>query len=215
LTNDRNAALGPVRDALNSVMDPLLAGHDFARRRNAILYKRQVETAQQSIEFSCRRARTRNPALLAHVGGTVSITIPEVNAIVAEMSQGNPIPVAANNPTIKCSVESLGPKRAAKAWDVHSADDLTVEYRPLADYLQEYVVPFVNEYTTPRSIIEGYERKDTRLPHWYNGLLIIAAAYILERNFALARKIVEEAFGQKEGLRREYAHTLKYVTMRR
>ena len=215
MTNDRNAALGPVRDALNVVMDPLLTGHGFARRRNSLVYKRDIDQSQQVIDFSVRRVKSRDGVPAARAGANFSITMPGVNTIVSEMTRGNPIPILLSAPTVKGQIGLLGPKRGVQEWDIRSVESAAADLAPMAEFVREYVVPFFTEYTTAQSITEGYERKDVRVPHYYKGLLVIAGAYVHEKKTHEARRIVDEAFGQTDGLRREYSFTLGYLAKKR
>jgi hypothetical protein len=110
-------------------------------------------------------------------------------------------------------LQNLAPKDQhgeATRWFIHGEAESRPILEQVGAFAQTWAIPFLNQYQSVRSLIEGHERCDERLKVPRPLSLYIVAAYLQVGEATKALGVLEEVFG-RPALRKQYANAFDYV----
>jgi hypothetical protein len=197
-------------EGLAVVLDGLMHQNGFSRREKSLCYIRDKDDAAQRIDFHFDVRPSYEPGADAHLLPLVKISMKEVNQIVLEMAGGQAVLVGDPDVTISQPFDICIPKEEHVRWFIKGSDTVIPCLRSVAESLKKWVFPFLDDYTTNRSISSGYETGENRILNQRHFYLYVAASYVSQRKMSDALGVLEKHFG-KPSLRRKYSTAFDYV----
>ena len=197
--------------ALAAELDPYLEAGGFTRGKNSLDYIRSCEGGEQVLQMHFTFKPTLDSRANAHIYPWLRLKFPDVNQIASEMVGGQHGVIGTSDITLAEPMEFAVPKDCRVLWFTYGRDeDYVLCVRSIQGYIEKWVIPFLDEYTTVKSLTDYYETKDERIRAGRHFYIYVAAAYILLRQPAKAMEVLESRFG-KAGPRRDYARAFEYV----
>lgn len=197
---------------LAAELDPYLETKGFVRESNSLEYVRSCEAGEQVLLMDFDYKPTIDSRANARICPWLRLKFPEVNRIASEMVGGNTSLIGGSpDITLAQPMDFVVPKNAHVYWFTYGQeDDYVLCARSIKGYIEEWIVPFLNEYTTVNSLANYFETRDERIPAQRHFYIYLAAAFVLLEQPAKAMEVLEKKFG-KAGPRREYARAFEYV----
>jgi len=197
---------------LADVMDRPLSRLSFHRHRRSTCYARKIERGMQRIDIVYTRSRKSDDASICHIQPIVLVELLAVNAIALEMVGSNESLLGTpKDVTLAIPLGFLGPERTFKSWRPLDDEDYRSQVAELAQYVEQYAVPFLNEYDDPKALVSGYANHDDRLVMALQPLAMRAiAAAVYCSQYDRARLFLETAF-QSAGAARRYQCVFEYL----
>ena len=197
---------------LAAELDPYLSAKGFARDSDSLQYIRSCEAGEQVLKTDFVYKPTLDSRADAHIYPEILLKFPEVNRIASEMVGGQHGVIGTGDITLWQPLDFVVPKDCRVRWFTYGREeDYVLCVRSIQGYIEKWIIPFLNDYTTIDSIAKFYENKDERIHPQRHFYIYVAAAYILLGQPAMAMEVLETKFG-KAGPRREYAKAFEYVT---
>lgn len=209
MVNEKERSL--VEQLLQDFVDPVLTGHQFLRRKSSIEYNRLVFDAKQSINMAWNKAKHSDDPSILHIHPVLSVEMPAITETVNHIIGNGRLLGDTKDVTLVMTIGLTGPERHLVDWRFVSEIGIVVIGTSIADYLNKWAVPFLDQYKTTADLIQGFEAKDERLPRGNTWILKIAAAYIVLGDVRRARELLFDEFYPKLGLRKKYAQALEFV----
>jgi hypothetical protein len=140
------------------------------------------------------------------------LKFPEVNRVASELVGGNTSLIGGSpDITLAQPMDFVVPKNAHVYWFTYGQkDDYVLCVRSIKGYIDKWVVPFLNEYTTVNSLANYFETRDVRIPAQRHFYIYLTAAFILLEQPTNALNVLETKFGRSSA-RREYSKAFDYV----
>jgi len=196
---------------LATELDPYLKLHGFKRGDNSLDYIRGCEGGEQLLQMHFTFRPTLDSRADLHLHPTLRLQFPEVNRIASEMVGGQLGAIGTTDITFAQPLEFAVPKACRVNWLTYGQeDDYVLSVRSIQGYIEKWIIPFLDEYTSINSLANYFETKDERIPAQRHFYVFVAAAYILLSQPAKAMEVLESKFG-KAGPRRDYAKAFEYV----
>ena len=206
----RKALTQLLLDMMEAKLDGYMTGHGFSRRARSKVYKRVLGDTKQTLELTMsvgpRYARQAD----AHISPWLCIVMPQVNQIAVEMTRGG-LRQASPDRTLRMQIESLAPPGSRPLWFGTAQTSFMDLGEPIRDFLDRWVMGFLDEYTTPEALVRGYEAGDDRAGAsvclWH---LAVVASYVVLGRPRDAYQMLETHF---TGIhtRRAFAPAFEYV----
>jgi len=197
-------------EVLDSHLDEFLLESRFNRRKNSLVYTRNINEVIQELNIQLNVKPKYQPGVDAHIYPMIKLVIPRISEIALEMVAGKKI-FLANTPEIILyqPMEMTAPKEYHVRWFASDKSEFISAILQINNYINIWAQKFLEDYSTVYGITNGYESNDERVmrqQHWY---IYVAAAYILVNRKAEAQKIIEEKFGLP-GLRKQFSFLFEY-----
>ena len=112
--------------------------------------------------------------------------------------------------TLSQPIELVAPNIHQKRVLVTGEEEFIAAGDFIRDFIERWVIKFLNEYTSPQDIINGYEKGDSRpfsQEDWY---LYVTAAYVVLNRINDAYKVLNDRY-YRPGSRKRYAKAFEYV----
>ncbi len=199
---------------LEKELDSWLLQSGFARRKNTLVYTRELADARQRIEIAMEIHPADRPDSAAAVYPWLDISMDTVDKLVVEMIGGD-LSLLPGLPggTLREPIEFTSAKAAHARWFIFQPDSVPSVVREMKSFLQRWTLPFLDAYSTPRGICDAYERGDARVLNDLNQVLRVVAAMVLSGRNDDAVGAMEKWFG-KPGPRKRYQRVFDYLTAR-
>lgn len=203
-----------IKDAvLNYIVKPsdaYLSGIGFKRIRNSFKQIRKFKDSTQTIAVIISYPRYSDDKSVAHIQARYHLVMPQIDAVLSEMDRERFFSITSD------IMENIGNLRARpEYWEMRPYGISEQEYAPIETSMSEIlvndVVPFLDDYYSPESLVEGHLKKDPRLPRGSDWLVHVAAAYVVLGEKNKAKEILETAFMDKLGLKKQFCRVLQYL----
>lgn len=204
-----------LRADLERGLDAWLLESAFARRKNALIYTRELAESIQKIEVAVEIHPKDRPDSAAAVYPWLEVSITAVDKLVLEMVGGD-MSLLPGLPggTLREPVEFTSAKAAHARWFIFKPDSVSGAVSEMKSFLQQWTLPFLDFYSTPAGICEAYDRGDARVINDLAQKLRVAAAMLLCGRAADAVGVMDRWFG-KPGPRKQYQRVFDYLTAKR
>jgi hypothetical protein len=201
-----------LRGVLAEELDPYMSLNGFARRSNSLDYVRKCAAGEQLLQMHFTFKPTIDSRANAYIYPWIRLNFPDVNQVALEMVGGNTWLIGGDSDaTFAQPMDFVVPKEAHVYWFTYGRDeDYVLCVRSIQGYIEKWIIPFLDEYSTINSVANYFERKDERIPAQRSFYIYVAAAYVLLKQPDKAMEVLESKFG-KAGPRREYAKAFEYV----
>ena len=191
--------------ALNAVGDEAFAGMGFKRRNGSLDFIRTIRDAQQTIAFAVDWLPKYQLGEELHLHPAMHLAMKPVTGAALRLVAGNKM-LLANAPEIIVNqpIEFTAPKSEHVRWFASGLDQMKAKVAEIGVFVKKWVIPFLDELTTPDDLIGVYERTDERIMkqrHWY---IFVAAAHLEKGCKSEALAVLEGNLGAP-GLRKRYS----------
>ncbi|MBX3415527.1 MAG: hypothetical protein KF708_22780 [Pirellulales bacterium] len=197
--------------AIAAKLDFTMEDKGFSRDRNSLDYIRRCDAGEQLLQIHFTFKPALDSRANAHIYPWLRLKFPEVNRVASEIVGGQHGAIGTTDITLAQPVDFVIPKKAHIYWFTYGReDDYVLCVRSIQGYIEKWIIPFLDDYTTVASLTHFYESKDERIPAQRHFYIYVAAAYILLGQPAKAMEVLETKFG-RPGSRRDYAKAFEYV----
>lgn len=202
-------------EMVDQKIDCVLMKYDFKRYTGSLYYKRKTGEIIHEIAMMYQMPKYSDDPAIVWIGPRYFVYIKSVNQMVQQM-EPNRFHFDSHTSLFGGSIGHLMPERNLVTWYPRDTSEMMIHGIEIGNALEQYVVPFLNEYNSIQSIIDGFEKGDNRLDRGSEWILRIAAAYLVLDQKDKAKQILIDNFMPKDaferlGLRKQYANALKYV----
>ncbi len=193
---------------LDNGLDAWIIQSGFVRRKNTLVYARELTEAVQKIEVAIEIHPKDQPDAAAVVFPFVDVRMDAVNSLVMKMVNGDGSLIGAPEITLREPIAfTSGNKGLGARWPIFQPDSVPEVVSELRSFLQRWTIPFLDSYKTPPGICEAYDRGDARVITHH---LHVAAAMALCGRTADAVAVMERHFG-RPGPRKRYQRVFDYL----
>jgi hypothetical protein len=196
-------------------LDELLARVSFQRREKALVYKRSCASLRQAIDFPFDLNSGCEPVAVAHLLPEVRIECQEVEPVIARMTSAMPQARVYGGRVagliLQQQVQNLAPPEHRPYWFLYALESSREDLGRLKPFVADWVVPFLEEYSSLESLVAGFERDDWRLPQDQRFVLYVAASHALMGSPRKGLDVLHRRFA-RPGVRREYAQAFEYLS---
>ncbi len=196
-------------EAFSDNLDQWMKAQNFGRRSGSMIYSRRCSEATQKLEVMVQLHPSDNREASAAVYPQIVISMPAVEAKVAEMIGGHESLVGYIGP-LRQPLEWLSEKKATARWYVYQQDSIPAIALHLRQFFATYASPFLDSCQRPEEFAFGHGQGDTRVPTTDEQALRVGAAMLLVGRTGDARELLGERFG-KLGRRAKFAPILSFV----
>ncbi len=198
---------------LEKGMDAWLLQSGFVRRKNTLVYARELADALQRIEITMEIHPADRPDSAAAIYPWLEISMDAVEKLIIEMMGGDlsPLPGPAGG-TLREPIEFTSAKAAPARWLIFQPDSLPGVVGEMKSFMQRWTLPFLDTYSNPKGICDAYDRGDARIINDLAQKIRVAAAMVLCGRGADAMDVMEQWFG-KSGPRKRFQRIFDYLTM--
>lgn len=200
-----------LQQALVVELDPYMKAYGFNRRTQSFDYVRTCDAGRQILTMGFVYKPRLDPRANAQIYPELVLCFPEVNQIASGMAGGVHGVTGTADATLWQPMDFVIPKHAHARWFIYDGEDDCVHcIRSIKGYIKEWIIPFLDSYTTVDSLATFYEDGDDRIHPQRHFYIYVAAAYVLLNKPAKAMEVLESKFG-RPGARREYAKAYEYL----
>lgn len=191
--------------ALGAVVDEPLRVAGFSRAMRSVIYTRTHCAAEQEIRFAFDVAPSLSPGAEAHVHPMLRLGMSQVSETALSLVNGDRLLLAgAPSIIVNQPIEFTAPKDKHQRWFASGGDEFMVVCQQILRFINCWVLPLADEFSSPADLIRWYERGDHRVmkqQHWY---VYVVAALRLEGRMDEACEVARKMFG-RPGLRKRYS----------
>ncbi len=196
-----------IRDELDSTMQA--AG--FQRPKRSLVFTRNVAASRQSIEITVQRRPRWQPDAVDYLYPWTRVEFTRISDTALELVNSNVFLIGSGHAAIAQPIEFICPKDQRVQWYTFgTSGDYVRCVRSMKEVILRHVIPFLDDYSDPMSLIKYFEQGDERLPYQRRLALFIAAACIVNGQAAKALEVLEAKLG-KPGPREQYSSAFEYV----
>ena len=197
--------------ALKEELDTYLQENGFRRSEKSLRYIRTCSECKQELRMEFVYKPTLDTDATARIYPSLLLRFPGVNKIASEMVGGIHGAVGRTDITLGQPLEFSVPKECRVRWFIYGQEqDYVLCVRSIQGYLGEWIIPFLDDFTTVNTLAEYFVTNDDRIPAPWQFYIYVASAYILLGQPSKAMEVLEAKYGQK-GPRRDYAKAFEYV----
>jgi len=198
-----------------SALESALCAAGFIRRKGAVVYSRGDAEVRQRFKLVFDVTPRYEPTALAHLLPQVVLESVALHELVQRMVGEEPGTTGLDRPPVVVGqqLQNLAPKdqhEQATRWFIHNEADTRIVMEQVGAFAQTWAIPFLNQYQSVRSIVEGHQQGDERLRAPRPLSLYIVAAYLQVGEPTKALGVLEHVFG-RPALRKQYANAFEYV----
>lgn len=195
---------------LAAKLDGRLARHGFKRNPRSLRYQRTVPGAKQVIFMDFESHPSSDPSADVHIYPWTFIGIPAAYELAVQMVQDPTLLEGSLDKTLTQPIDWAAPKGQRPEWYFTGEEQIMDAGDSIADYIERWVLPFVDEVSSLRGLVWAYETKDDRTFMQESTLLCVAAAYIILGDAQAAKRVLEQRLGSAQ-LRELYAKAFAFV----
>lgn len=199
-----------VKRILNGMMeeyiDEVLESNGFKRRKNSFIYSRKIGITKQKIEMISFSHPSYHPGALAHVYPWLTIHFPDISEVAVQMVEEELIDNW-KDITIRQPIQIY---TNSERWILMDEIGVKSLAEDIEMFISEHTIPLLDDLRCVDDFIKFYEAQDKRLIMDDKRYLYIVSAYILQKDYINAQKVLELRFG-KPGLRKRYASAFNYL----
>ena len=197
--------------ALASVSDIPLMDLGYKRNKRSTFYTKNIEQARHTIFFTTDFSPMYEADAEAHIHPMIRIQIPSVTEKALELVDGNRM-LRAGAPEIFVNqpIEFTAPKNCHMRWFTYGPEDYAAVVKDIVAFLLNWAIPFLEQFTSPFSIVDAYNRGEDRLMWQQHTYVDVAAAFCLCEQPEKAREVIKEKLGAP-GLKRRYAVVFEQI----
>lgn len=199
-----------VKRILNGMMeeyiDGVLESNGFKRRKNSFIYSRKIGITKQKIEMISFFHPSYHPGASAHVYPWLTIHFPEISEVAVQMVEEELIDNW-KDITIRQPIQIY---TNSERWILMDEIGVKSLAEDIEMFISEHTIPLLDDLRCVDDFIKLYEAQDKRLIMDDKRYLYIVSAYILQKDYINAQKVLELRFG-KPGLRKRYASAFNYL----
>jgi hypothetical protein len=200
-----------LRANLETGLDAYLVSLGFNRRKNTLIYSRELADAIQKIEVPVEIHPADRPDSAAAVYPWLSVSIDAVDKLALEMVGGDESLLSGlSGTTLRQPIEFTSAKAAHARWFVFQPDSVPVIVGEMKSFLEQWTVPFLDLYSTPAGICSAYDHSDARVINDLAQKLRVAAAMVLCGRAKDALGVMDRWFG-KPGPRKRYQRVFDHL----
>jgi len=213
----RREAVSAISQSLSACsLDESLGRAGFRRGRDSLVYRRTYETVSQEVDLCFDLNPRYEPGAAAHLLPQVRLdsedVIPVIAAMTEGLSAGRAFRGRVAGMVLRQQIQNLAPTgQRSQYWLLHTLDSADECVHPLKSFIEEWVLPFLEEYSSLESLVTGYERNDQRLPNENRFHLYVAACYVVLQSPRKAMDVLERRFG-RAGARSEYSQAFEHIS---
>ncbi len=191
-------------------LDEPLARYGFARTAKAMDYHREVENVKQVIAINFQSHPSFYPGVDAYIYPWLVISIPHVDALALQLVRDPWL--LDNDPcrTFSQPMDWAAPKVRRPTWTAIGEDKIIKAGDSILSFIEEWVLRFLSDYSTPEGIVRGFEGGDERPIMTRATFVRIAAAYLLLNNPEGAKRILDQKLGNSL-FKKKYVNAFEYV----
>lgn len=193
--------------SLISELDFYFNENGFTRRRNSLIYTRNMDGVIQKVDIVFFSNPSYHPGALAHIYPHIQIYIPSVNGTAKEFASHCIPPKWLDQFTIRQPIQIYSSSGDFYLMDVNDYESLKDQ---LLDFFKKSAMPLLNDIICEKDYLSLYEHKDKRIICDDIQYLYIAAAYLNNHDLNKAKEVIENRFGKK-GLRNKYKEVFEYL----
>lgn len=196
---------------LETGLDDWLGQFGFVRRKNALVYVRELTEAVQRIEVAVEIHPADRTDSAAAVYPWLEVRMDAIEEMVMEMIGGD-LSLLPGLPgsTLREPIEFTSAKAMSARWFIFQSDSVPGVVKNMRLFLQQWGLPFLDVYSTVRDICDAYDRSDARIMNDLAQALRVAAAMVLGGRTVDAMAVMERWFG-KPGVRKRYQCVFDYL----
>ena len=199
-----------LHEMMSTILDEYLAVHGFSRKKNSNRYIRIINDVKQEIEITTFYKPHYAKEVNAHIYPNLVIVFPRINKIALDMVSDRTL--LANEPdiTLRQPIDFVAPNDQRDRWFLHERNSIAAVGQSIINFLDKWVIQFLNDYSTPEGIIKCYEADDKRTlaqDHWY---IHVAACYVVLNRLEDAKKVLFERFF-RQASRIRYKKAFNYL----
>lgn len=181
---------------LEAKIDHRFAGHGFKRNPRSLEYRRTVPEARQVIFMDFESHPSHDPSADVYIYPWSFIGIPAVYNLAVQMVSHPELLGRRSVQTLAQSIDWAAPKGQRPRWYLTGEDEIINAGDSIGDYIERWVLPFLDEFSSARGLVKAFETRDERTYTLQDPILVcVAAAYLLLGNPAAAKDVLENNLG--------------------
>jgi hypothetical protein len=197
--------------AMKDRLDPYMSAQEFNRRKASLIYKRVMRGSTQKIDLAVQIHPKDNLNAAAAVYPSMEILVPHVDAILDKMVCKNlGLLEGITGGTSKQPIEFTSQKAQLGRWFLYQPDSVSGVVDDIRAFLENWTMPFLDNYTTPEDIVIADERNDGRIVRDRAQLMRVVAAALFLKRRDYAQEIMETRLGAP-GIRRRYQQIYDFI----
>ncbi|RCW39875.1 hypothetical protein DFP97_1503 [Paenibacillus prosopidis] len=202
-----------IKEFLDYHMDEEMLRLGYKRRKTSLKYERKVDETKQIIEI----VRHFNPSYKkdsdVHIYPMVQIENFKISSIALDMV-GN-VELLSNSPEviIRQPIDLLAPKEYRNQWYVSGEDQLVTTLKEIKGFVLNWVIVFLDQYSSPEGIVKGYRENDSRPANTERWYIYVAASYYCLGDLKGALNVLKEEFNSL-GKQKRYSNAFDYLVSR-
>lgn len=206
----RNDCKNLLKLMLEEKLDSSLFEYGFNRRSNSVKYTRVIGETKQIIDMVMYVSPSYSREDDAHLYPMLEIRIPSINKIARQLA-GDDL-LLANTPdiTLRQVIELTAPKEDRNLWFASGRGEFMKTGDLIREFMEKWLLPFLDQYSSPEGIVEGYKDKDPRPMNQEMWYLYIAAAYLALGKRESALKVLEDRF-KTVGAKRRFQNAFNFL----
>jgi hypothetical protein len=205
-----------VRSALEELADQALLAEGFRRKRNSLIYHREINDAMQRIEVYIEHHPTDRRDAAAAVYPYLTVAVDDINKLVESMVKGDRVLGGNFDRTLHQPIDFTSHKKDVRArWFIFQPESVPPIVEAMRDFVLKWTIPFLNKYTTVEAVgaipLQTIDfRSDDHDVHTQPEVLRVVAAKVLCGRLEEAMSVMERWFG-RAGPRKRYRDVFEYI----
>ena len=192
-------------EMLEVYCDEALNKCGFKRKKNSMIYSRNIGTVKQKVEMVSFLHPSYAPNAAAHIYPWFTIYYPEVNKMAKDIFKNCFLIENLKDITIRQPIQ-LGTQSERWLLDDSNIRELGGK---IQSFLVEYTIPILNKLESIQSYIDMYESNDIGIVMDDIKYIFLICAYVVTNDYAKGKEVLEKRFG-KAGQRNLYESTFSY-----
>lgn len=194
---------------------PILSKEGFSWRKNSLKFRRESKESIQILNFGFSLPKYRDDPVEAYIEPWITIYMPGIGKHVMELLEDTML-IANSDPSMifNFSVGKVGPERSYQNWKLTNEKMMSELGRSMAQFTNNYVLPFLNQYQSTADIVEGLNSGDDRLDLGISFWIKLTSAYLDNGKVDEAKEFLYSKIDGKVGLMKEFKRAIEYFERR-
>jgi hypothetical protein len=193
-----------------SRLDGILGSVGFGRRPKRNVYARELAQAHQEIEVAVHMNPKYGAGAEAHIYPMLRVGFPSVSRLAVAMLGSAKLLADSADVVIAQPLDSVAPRESRVRWFASGEEELDAILGQVAEFMVQWGVPFLDEYSSIHAYLDGYARGDQRLILQQHSFVFVAAAYLEAGERDKARQVLGRHLSST-GLRRRFEAAFNYL----
>jgi hypothetical protein len=197
--------------SMETTLDPYMTEHNFARRTNSLVYKREYHGSTQIIDVEVQIHPRDNPNAAAAIYPIMEVHVPAVDQVLKDMIGDNlGLLEGVTKGLSNQPIEFTAQKTEKARWFVYQSESVPNIVKGIRTFMERWTMPFLDIYATAEDIIAADEREDGRMvADRAHRMRVVAAALVCKRG-VYAELLMEKRLGAL-GARKRYQQVYDYI----